>query len=431
MVAGKTFIPTYKFYRFFLHCAFKLNTHTPFTIKNKSTIIKHKILLKMRTQLVSFFAICLVATTANAQTRTVQVLSAVEKDKVIDNAEVMIQRNGESSAKAFTNNQGKVVISTNFPDDSGTLLIIKKPNYSSLVVKCPCNELTYALSPVMKNLDGMRIVLNWGKSPSDLDSHLSFPDNHIFFSQKNGNKANLDVDDTDSYGPETITIDKKKFGEVYHYFVHDYSNKQDLNATALSASNAKVFVYVGQSLVKTYYVPTNKKGNVWNLFKINENGEIEDINTIISKTVKGVGLTSGSDEAAATVYVSTEDKSRALALNKKGDLAYQNKDVDTALDYYQQATEYNPNFGQAYGNLGLMYIKKGLKAEAIYANRKAITFASGNSINTTKAGAYYNIAKIFENDNNFDDALNYYRLAKQFKQNVVYDNAIERVQSKM
>ncbi|MGA9639377.1 tetratricopeptide repeat protein, partial [Flavobacterium sp.] len=64
-------------------------------------------------------------------------------------------------------------------------------------------------------------------------------------------------------------------------------------------------------------------------------------------------------------------------------------------------------------------------------NRKAITFAAGNSINTTKAGAYYNIAKIFENDNDFDEALNFYRLAKGLKQNTVYDNAIERVQNKM
>lgn len=118
-------------------------------------------------------------------------------------------------------------------------------------------------------------------------------------------------------------------------------------------------------------------------------------------------------------------------LNKKGDLAYQDKDVDAALSFYKQAIEYNPVFGQAYGNLGLMYIKKGYKAEAIYSNRKAITYAAGNSINTTKASAYYNIAKIFENDNDFEEALNYYKLAKEFKENTVYDNAIIRVENKL
>jgi uncharacterized protein YfaP (DUF2135 family) len=369
---------------------------------------------------------------ANAQDISIQVLSAVEKDKVLDNAEVMIQRNGESSAKRLTNAQGKTTINGGFQDDSNTLLIIKKENYSTLVVKCPCNDLTYALSPVMKNLDGMRIVLNWGKYPEDLDSHLSFQGNHIYFQHKKGNMANLDVDDTDSYGPETITIENKKFGEAYHYFVHDYSNKEDMNSSQLSASGAKVFVYVGQSLVKTYYIPKNKKGNVWNLFKINENGEIIDINNIISKTEQEVGIveTSGED-TEEQVYVSNEDRKKALQLNTKGDLAYQGKDIDGALNFYKQALEYNPVFGQAYGNLGLMYIKKGYKAEAIYANRKAITYAAGNSINTTKASAYYNIAKIFENDNDFEEALNYYKLAKDLKDNVVYDNAIIRVENKI
>jgi tetratricopeptide (TPR) repeat protein len=101
------------------------------------------------------------------------------------------------------------------------------------------------------------------------------------------------------------------------------------------------------------------------------------------------------------------------------------------MNFYKQAIEYNPVFGQAYGNLGLMYIKKGYKAEAIYANRKAITYASGDSINTTKASAYYNIAKIFENNNDLEEALNYYKLAKEFKENTVYDNAIIRVKGKM
>lgn len=378
----------------------------------------------------SFLALAITGNVMS-QNISIQVLSAVEKDKVLDNAEVMIQRNGESSAKKLTNSQGKAVINGGFQDDSNTLLIIKKENYSSLVVKCPCNDLTYALSPVMKNLDGMRIVLNWGRYPEDLDSHLSFPGSHIYFQHKKGSSANLDVDDTDSYGPETITIENKKFGQTYHYFVHDYSNRGNSNSFQLSNSDAKVFVYVGQSLVKTYYIPKNKKGNIWNLFKINGNGEIIDINTIISKSEQEIGIESSYDNTEEQVYVSNEDKKKALQLNQKGDLAYQSKDIDMALSFYKQALEYYPTFGQAYGNLGLMYIKKGFKAEAIYANRKAITYASGNSVNTTKASAYFNIAKIFENDNDFQGALNYYKLAKELKENTVYDNAILRVENKL
>lgn len=385
----------------------------------------------MKFKLVIPFLALAFSNNVGAQDISVQVLSAVEKDKVISNAEVMIQRNGESSAKSLTNNQGRTTINSGFPDDSNTLLIIKKDNYSSLVVKCPCNDMTYALSPYMKNLDGMRIVLNWGKNPYDLDSHLTFPGNHIYFQHQKGSSSNLDVDDTDSYGPETITIENKRFGETYHYFVHDFSNKDNLSSNKLSASGAKVFVYVGQSLVKTYYIPKNKTGNVWNLFKINENGEIVDINNVISKTTQDIGINYADNDTEEEVYVSNEDKKRALQLNRKGDQAYQNKDVDAALEFYKQAIEYYPTFGQAYGNLGLMYIKKGYKAEAIYANRKAITYASGNSINTTKASAYYNIAKIFENENDFEEALNYYKLAKELKENTVYDNAIIRVRNKI
>lgn len=51
----------------------------------------------------------------NSVTRTST--NAVEKDKVIGNTEVMIQRNGESSAKSLTNNQGRATINSGFPDD--------------------------------------------------------------------------------------------------------------------------------------------------------------------------------------------------------------------------------------------------------------------------------------------------------------------------
>ncbi len=374
---------------------------------------------------------------SHSQSISIQVLSAVEKDKKIDNAEVLIQRNGETTAKSYTNSQGKVTLNNSFQDDQTTILIIKKEGYSTLVVKCPCNGLTYALSPIMENLDGMRIVLNWGQSPEDLDSHLVFPNNHIFFSSKTGDQSNLDVDDTDSYGPETITIDQKKFGETYYYFVHDYSNKDNANTKSLSNSDAKVFVYVGQTLTKTYYIPKNKIGNIWNIFKINANGEIEDVNAIISKTENQVGLNDRnandfSDSAVgAATAVSDNEEDDAISYNEKGDLAYKNKDVNSALNFYKTATEINPNFAQAYGSLGLMYIKKGMKAEAIWANRKAISTAAGSTKNTVKAGSYFNIAKIFEADRKYQDALNYYKLAKQNKQNPVYDNAIIRVKAKI
>ncbi|HAH2142252.1 TPA: hypothetical protein GLW90_16610, partial [Escherichia coli] len=211
---------------------------------------------------------------------SIDILSATVKDKRIEGASVTLQRNGAQSVSGITNTSGSISLGTSFADNKDALLIVKKEGYSNLVVKCPCAGMTYAISPVMTNLDGMRVVLSWGEKPFDLDSHLIFPGGHIYFDSKEGTDANLDVDDTDSYGPETVTISKKHFGESYIYAVQDYSNKGLPNSNYLSASKAKVFVYVGSSLVRSYSVPAGKRGNIWTVFKLNPNGEFEDINSV-------------------------------------------------------------------------------------------------------------------------------------------------------
>lgn len=78
-----------------------------------------------------------------------------------------------------------------------------------------------------------------------------------------------------------------------------------------------------------------------------------------------------------------------------------------------------------------MYIKRGYKVEVIYVNRKVIIYVLGNLINIIKVSVYYNIVKIFENENDFEEVLNYYKFVKELKENIVYDNVIIRVKSKM
>ncbi len=212
---------------------------------------------------------------------TIQVVSATVKDKVIDGADLIFQKNGEASVLAKTDKNGVARIPSPFGgvDDESVMLIVKKEGYSNMVVKCPCKGLTYALSSKMQELDGLRIVLNWNKQPLDLDSHLSFPGNHIYYEKKKGTKANLDVDDTNGFGPETITIEKKYHAQKYVYAVHTYSDKTKRNDSKLSdISDAKVFIYIGKTLVRTYYMPKNKMGNVWLVFMVDENGEFHDIN---------------------------------------------------------------------------------------------------------------------------------------------------------
>ncbi|XP_020616154.1 voltage-dependent calcium channel subunit alpha-2/delta-2-like [Orbicella faveolata] len=83
--------------------------------------------------------------------------------------------------------------------------------------------------------DMYRIVLTWGRSPKDLDSYLITPWPHepdcqsgmVFFDgkrcQQGSQTIDLDVDATDMYGPETITM-RGLQSETFGYYVHIYTN---------------------------------------------------------------------------------------------------------------------------------------------------------------------------------------------------------------
>jgi tetratricopeptide (TPR) repeat protein len=371
----------------------------------------------------SLTAICM----AKLSAQTLQVLSATVKDQKIAGAEVVLQRNGEQSQIGTTNASGQVTLNAPFADDASSLVIIKKPGYSTLVAKCPCNSLTYALSPVMNNLDAMRIVLSWGRQPKDIDAHLSYENNHVYYASKEGQGANLDVDDIDSYGPETITIEQRSSGSDYIFSVHDYSDRQNPQTYNLSNSGARIFVYVGESLVRTYYVPTNMKGNLWTVFRMSPDGQMYDINKMSSLYVESDALNFNTVSNAAQngVYAPIASNStEAVSNNSLGEQYYKNKDYANAIRYYQIALDQDPQYGQAYSNLGLAYKKANKYAEAIWSNRKAIEF--GN--NTTKANSYYNIGRIYEERRKYAEALAQYQAAKRNNpSNTAYENSIQRV----
>ena len=134
--------------------------------------------------------------------------------------------------------------------------------------------LRVAMSPGMK-AGQIRVVLTWNEDPADLDAHLEGPlpneeRFHIYFQEKGDLNSkqfvNLDVDDRDGQGPETITVLGVLPG-TYHYFVHDYTNRQDAQNTVLSHSGGEVKVYQGG---QTYRFHTNSRsiGNVWHVCDI-------------------------------------------------------------------------------------------------------------------------------------------------------------------
>lgn len=133
------------------------------------------------------------------------------------------------------------------------------------------------LSPMVGEGE-IRIVLTWGNSPSDLDSHAEGRSStgsnfHIYFSNKRANNVGqLDVDDTNGFGPETITITDA--GANFTYSVVDFTG-----SSAIGSSNAMVKVYLpGSTQAIVYTVPAGS-GNNWEVFRY-ENGEVTPINTI-------------------------------------------------------------------------------------------------------------------------------------------------------
>lgn len=147
------------------------------------------------------------------------------------------------------------------------------------------NEFNGSISPTSAEGE-YRIVLTWGAIPSDLDSHYigitgeGYVD-HVYFNSKDGFSANLDVDDTTSYGPETVYVTNyDSLTDGFYYSVHDYSNRNSNSSFALSNSGATVKLYQGLQLLKTFYVPAGQEGTVWNVFSITEDGKITPINTM-------------------------------------------------------------------------------------------------------------------------------------------------------
>lgn len=380
---------------------------------------------------------CVAIVSAAEKEIKINFLSATIKDKAIPQAQVYLQKTGNPSVTDVTDNSGNVTIKSPFAaDDASVTLIAKKEGYSNLVAKCPCDKMSYAMSEKITDIDGLRVVLNWADSPKDLDSHLRYAGNHIFFDSKKGESADLDVDDTDGYGPETITLRKKLYGKKYVYAVHNFSDAEVTRniGTLSDNSKAKVFLYVGTTLVKTYYIPTGKPGTLWVVFGIDERGEIHDINKFTSAPTPQKAGEQLESYINSPTFESTPQSisEQDIALAKKtceaGAKIYHDGNIEKSIELYKQAIELYPAYGQAFSNLGLSYQKNGQISEALWANKEAIRLATSNN---TKAYSYYNIATIYEQQGKWLDAKLHYQWALENREHTAYHEGIARMKAKL
>ncbi len=161
----------------------------------------------------------------------------------------------------------------------------------------------------------LRIILTWGKQPVDLDAHLTCPvpglpagftneegRDHVYWPPelRSGcdGMVNLDVDDTSSFGPETITIVPHpatgRLNEgIYRYTVYQYQGSGTL------ADSASVSLIVGNYPPRTFYPPllcqvnlipslddvteAVESGNIWKVLELHVNAagivSVVDVNT--------------------------------------------------------------------------------------------------------------------------------------------------------
>ena len=144
------------------------------------------------------------------------------------------------------------------------------------------------LSP---QFDGLRVILTWGNTPRDLDSHLTGPNPsdadrfHVYYANRldSGTApfAGLDLDDTNGSGPETVTIGRLNSGS-YRYSVQDFSNRNSSASTALGASGAKVQLVSRYGTIREWFVP-HQSGTLWTVFELSgdiANPTITDRNTM-------------------------------------------------------------------------------------------------------------------------------------------------------
>lgn len=209
------------------------------------------------------------------------------------------------------NNTTGSVLANSYTNQSGNYEIggLEAGNYTIAASKSNYNSVNFSvyviggettsnqngtITPILDENE-VRFVLSWGEYPTDLDSHLTGPMEdsderlHVFYHNSDYYYnselyVNLDRDDTDSYGPETITIYNQTDG-TYRYSVHDYSNRYANYSMELANSEAYIKVFKGNELIESFFVP-NQEGTLWTVCEVIGNS-VNPINEVTYESNPG------------------------------------------------------------------------------------------------------------------------------------------------
>ena len=135
-----------------------------------------------------------------------------------------------------------------------------------------------AMSPQLAAGD-LRIVLTWGENPRDLDSYLWVPGGaQVWYNDErsllSAPFAQLDVDETNGFGPETITIAQLSTGS-YSFGVRALGG-----GSGFVPVETTVRVYDSSGVIGEF-VPPAGAGSWWQVFTLDgDTGSISEVNTI-------------------------------------------------------------------------------------------------------------------------------------------------------
>ena len=200
---------------------------------------------------------------------------------------VTVKLYGKARGEYFTDRNGFASI-PNLPDGDYDMIVSARDYVSEdLSFKVRAGfipEYRFVLSRKLLNRN-VRIVLQWGEHPYDLDLHFE-KEGGYHISYRNmitvaDGSAWLDRDDTCSYGPETVTVREMEDRTNYFVYVVDYTNRGYAESTELSRSCAVVKIYNDDGFVASYSVPVSRRGNRWNVCTIKD-GEVFENGTVVT-----------------------------------------------------------------------------------------------------------------------------------------------------
>ncbi len=180
---------------------------------------------------------------------------------------------------------------------TSTALTFSLTGYNNLTqtvnVASGSKSLNVSIVPTSFGAGAYVVTLNWGATPTDLDTYVRFSggsDADINYSNKGNSDitaspyANLDVDDTNGFGPETVRIGKASSGSDALRYTGNIRYYVRALGSAFNTTETIVRLYKEGALLRTWTLDNTaaSSSGYWHVFDLATNGTVTEVNTLVS-----------------------------------------------------------------------------------------------------------------------------------------------------